>query len=35
MRETGRLDSGCLNELAAMYGCDKKIKDVLPFIDRV
>lgn len=24
MRETGRLDSGCLNELAAMYGCDKK-----------
>lgn len=35
MRETGRLDSGCLNELAAMYGCDKKIREVLPFIDRV
>ena len=35
MRETGSLDSGCLNELAAIYGCDKKIRDVLPFIDRV
>ena len=23
------------NELAAMYGCDKKIREVLPFIDRV
>lgn len=35
MRETGRLDSGCLNELAARYGCDKKIREVLPFIDRM
>ena len=35
MRETGRIDSGCLNELAALYGCDKKIREVLPFIDRM
>lgn len=35
MRETGSLNSGCLNELAAIYGCNKKIRDVLPFIDHV